>query len=64
MNPNQMNYFNALVQQSDFRDEARRARQAEEAAERPVETRASRGETGGHDHHILGFLGLALPGRR
>ncbi len=62
MNPNQMNYVNALVDQHGFRDEASRSRQAEETERRPEEVRETR--TVAKDHKVLGLLGHALPGRR
>jgi hypothetical protein len=62
VNPNQMNYVNALVAQHEFRDEASRSRLSEPAARRPAKVRETRA---GHDgHKVLGLLGLALPGRR
>ena len=64
MNPNQMTYFNSLVLQHDFHDEARRSRQAEQTPDRPAQTRDSRSETTGRDHNILDRFHLALPGRR
>jgi hypothetical protein len=62
VNPNQMNYVNALVAQHGFLDEARRSRQSERVERR--QEKAAQVSTHRKDHDILGLLGLALPGRR
>jgi hypothetical protein len=62
VNPNQMNYVNALVAQHEFRDEASRSRQGERTERRPEEVRETRGDA--RKHSVFTLLGVALPGRR
>jgi hypothetical protein len=61
MNPNTMIYFNSLVLQHDFEDEARRSREGARTPARPTQARSA---SKGHDSHFRGLLHLALPGRR
>jgi hypothetical protein len=62
MNPNQMNYFNALVAQHELRDEARRSRTVEGTGRPAAAARVDR--TAGKGHSLFGMLHLAFPGRR
>jgi hypothetical protein len=62
MNPNNMNVAKAMVAQHELLEEARRSRLQAKAGARRAAATSTRAN---HDHHhLLGLLGLALPGRR